>query len=213
MVYLISIYFVLLSVGACDAGEDTSILYDKNYGNAISITFIDIKKENEGKKSLRIPEISSENEKLAKRINDELKRITGVYSCLTTDGDEELSSSLTYQGIKIVSFKYEAMAECGSMPGPFSYAGGINFDAVSDKRITLPEEVLSENALLELSDEVVGQAIAEIARKSKNLQSICPEPVFSVEFYLLEDKVVFWNFSPNTLILLVKSKSSFLDNG
>ncbi len=196
--HLIPLVLVLLTANACSAGEVDS----ESKNKTIAVKFIDIKKENKDKNSgrvwkkfLHIPKVYSEDEKFAEKINNKLKQVVDGFSCFS-NGDEEFSSKITSQTNKIISIKYEAIAECEDMPGPFSHIGGINLDAVSGNLFSLSDEVPNEIVLSELSKIIIDEAISELGKKDKELESICPAPAFSGEFYFINDKIVFLEFFP-----------------
>ena len=145
-------------------------------------------------KTLRYPQLKNNfNSQAVTVINESVVQLTNKYKC-ETEGDHDFESEVTLANSVLISFKYNAMWLCDTMPRPDSAIGAATLDLETGAEIKLADEVLDKATAEELRNIVLSKFKKLINEKNK-VGANCPLPTPSDMFYLYDLKSLFISVS------------------
>lgn len=201
----LALFYLLFAIGitACDKNNsepDTSIKVDAKDSSANNSLFkyIEVSEKIDSPasplgywdKNLRYPQIIGlSDSEMATNINKTIIKLVEEYKC-SPEGEQGFESEVTFVNKSVISFKYDAMWMCDSMPGPDSVAGAATIDLSTGKIIVLADELIDMTAVDKLKNRVAGE-VHKLLQAKNVTGADCPETSGEQLYYLTKDYIVF----------------------
>ena len=141
-------------------------------------------------KSLRYPQLNKDsNVQVKTLINDSVIQLTNKYKC-ETEGDQMFEAEVTMVNTALISFKYNTMWLCDTMPRPDSTVGAVTYDLETGAEHKLVDEVIDKTAADNLR-KMIATKFNKLIHDKNQTGANCPPPAPSDIFYLHDQSMVF----------------------
>ena len=132
----------------------------------------------------------SDSQSSAQAVNGAIEQIVSKYSC-DSPGDEAFNSEVSYSSGELLSFHYEAMWMCQSMPSPDSTTGAATFDLKTGQLINIDSEFSSpdkKKAAYTLLREALDKKVSQIEQDNG---MTCNNRSSLDGYYVTDSEIVF----------------------
>ena len=167
---------LLVLVAGCTAGNSQS---NATESNELKVVTVDKKLDSPSSPvgyweiSLTYPQLKQTENKTFDSVNKQITALVDKYSCHGS-GDQTFTAESIYSNGHVLSFYYEAMWMCESMPSPDSTSGMVNYNLETGTLLSVNQDFIdpsSQKRFIDFANQLLKKKLKELP---KDEVSGCP---------------------------------------